>query len=408
VLGRLRSLPWGVITAALTGIALAAALRYTLVDFKSVDYYSSLKPWYGAIRSQGFAAFATAFSNYNPPYLYLLYVVVRSFPNASAVVAAKLPAMLADLVCASIVFLIVRSQHPRQTTLALVAGMVVLFAPTVVLNSSFWGQADSLYTAGILAWTYLMMTRRPVWAVVWFGVALAFKLQAVFVAPVLVALALKGAIPWKALLIIPGILVLALVPAWAAGRPLQELASIYASQASQYESITMNAPSAYAWLPGSKQVFNMFYAPGLIAGAAAAVLWCFVIYKSPRALSAHLIVEVSLAAALIIPFFLPKMHERYFYSADVLSIAFAFLYPEFFYVALLAIGTSFLSYQQFLFERDLVPLPVLTLALLALIGLLVYHAMRQLYVAPQEEEQHLSGRDPSAAAAEGLAAGDGR
>ena len=407
-MGKLRSWPWGVIAAALTGIALAAALRYTLVEFKSVDYYSSLKPWYGAIHSQGFAAFSTAFSNYNPPYLYLLYVAVRLFPNAPAVVAAKLPAMLADLVCASIVFLIVRSEHRRPTTLPLIAGMVVLFAPTVVLNSSFWGQADSLYTAGILAWIYLMMTRRPVWAVVCFGIALAFKLQAMFLAPVLVALALKGAIPWKALLSIPGILVVALVPSWAAGRPIQELVSIYASQASQYESITMNAPSAFAWLPGSKQVFNMFYAPGLIAGAAAALLWCFVIYKSPRALSARLILEVALAAALIVPFFLPKMHERYFYPADVLSIAFAFLYPEFFYVPLLAIGASFLSYQQFLFERDLVPLPVLSLALLGLITLLVYHIIRQLYAAPQDEEQQFTGADSSAVAVEDLAAGDAR
>ena len=401
-------MPWGAITAALSGIALAAALRYTLVDFKSIDYYSSLKPWYGAIRSQGFAAFGTAFSNYNPPYLYLLYVVVRLLPNAPAAVAAKLPTMLADLVCASIVFLIVRSEHRKQTTLPLVAGMAVLFAPTVVLNSSFWGQADSLYSAGILACIYMMMTRRPVWAVVCFGIALAFKLQAVFVAPVLVALALKGAIPWKALLIIPGILLLALVPSWAAGRPLEQLVSIYAGQASQYESITMNAPSAYAWLPGSKQVFNMFYVPGLIAGAAAALLWCFVIYKSPRALSTRLILEVSLAAALIVPFLLPKMHERYFYPADVLSIAFAFLYPEFFYVPLLAIGTSFLSYQPFLFERELVPLPVLTLALLGLITVLVYHTMRQLYAAPQVEEQQSSGGDPDAAAVEDLAAGEAR
>ena len=404
----MRSWPWGVIMAAVSAIALAAALRYTLLDFKSVDYYSSLKTWYVAIRSQGFAAFATAFSNYNPPYLYLLYLVIRLFPDASAVVAAKLPAMLGDLVCASLVFFIVRTERPKPPTLALVAGAVVLFAPTVVLNSSFWGQADSLYTAGILAWIYLMMTRRPIWAAVFFGIALAFKLQAVFVAPVLVALALKGAIPWKALLIIPAILALALVPAWLAGRPIQELVGIYANQASQYESITMNAPSAYAWLPGSKQVFNMFYVPGLISGAAAALMWCFVIFKSPRALSARLILEVSLAAALIVPFFLPKMHERYFYPADILSIAFAFLYPEFFYVPLIMIGTSFLAYQPFLFERELVPLPVLTLTLLGLIGLLVFHSVRDLYAAPQENEQHLGGPDPSATAPEGLAAGGGQ
>ncbi len=88
--GRLRQLPWDAVAVAFVGIVLAAALRYTLLDFKSVDYYSSLKPWYAAIKAQGFSAFGTAFSNYNPPYLYLLYLVVRLFPDAPAVVAAKI------------------------------------------------------------------------------------------------------------------------------------------------------------------------------------------------------------------------------------------------------------------------------------------------------------------------------
>ena len=62
-----------------------------------------------------------------------------------------------------------------------------------------------------------------------FGIALAFKLQAVFLAPVLVALALRGSIPWKALLVIPSILLLALVPVvgWQDAR-LIELLNIYA------------------------------------------------------------------------------------------------------------------------------------------------------------------------------------
>ena len=87
------------------------------------------------------------------------------------------------------------------------------------------------------------------------------------------------------------------------------------------------------------------------------------------------------------------MHERYFYPADVLSIAFAFLYPDFFYVPIIAIGTSFLSYQQFLFERDLVPLPVLTLAVLGLISVLFYHVVRQLYSASQENTRGFTGDD---------------
>ncbi len=259
------------------------------------------------------------------------------------------------------------------------AGMAVLFAPSLVLNSAFWGQADSLYTAALLGWIYLMMTRRPFWATACFGIALAFKLQAIFLAPVLMAFVLKGYIPWKSLLLIPLIILLALVPSWLAGRPIADLLNIYANQASQYESITMNAPSAYAWLPGSKQIFNLFYGPELIAGAAAALIWCFVVYRSPRPMPPKLMLEVALVAAIVVPFFLPKMHERYFYPADVLSIAFGFIYADMFFVPLLMIGTSFLSYQPFLFEHELVPLPLLTLILLGLAAVLSFHAVRQLF-----------------------------
>ena len=39
------------------GIALALAVRYTLLDFKSVDYFSYTKPWYLTLKSSGFAGF---------------------------------------------------------------------------------------------------------------------------------------------------------------------------------------------------------------------------------------------------------------------------------------------------------------------------------------------------------------
>jgi Gpi18-like mannosyltransferase len=391
LLGReLRTRPWGSTFVLLVGIALALALRYSLLDFKSVDYYSSLKPWYNAIQSEGFAAFATSFSNYNPPYLYLLYMIVRFLPDLPIVAAVKIPALTADFICAYIAYRIVRLKFPLNETLPFLAGMAVLFAPTMVLNSAFWGQADSLYTAGVLACMFFLMSERPAMALLAFGIALAFKLQAVFFTPVLLALAMKGNIPWKSLLLVPLVLLLALLPSWLAGRPVAELLNVYVSQASQYESITMNAASAYAWLPGAKQVFNEFYGPGLIMGAAAAFMWFSVLYRSPRKISGPLLVEVALAAFLIVPFFLPKMHERYFYAADVLSIVFAFLYPQLFFVPILVVGVSFLSYEPFLFETELLPLPVLTVVYLSAICFLFYHSMRQLYFPASESADHNS------------------
>lgn len=371
--------PWGVASVVLAGLLLTAAVRYSLLDFKSLDFYASLKPWYNTIKSQGFPAFATAFSTYNPPYLYLLYLIARFLPETPIVIAVKLPALVADYICGVFVYLIVQLRFERKPTLPILAAMAMLFAPSIVLNSAFWGQAESLFTAGLLACVYFLMIRRSGPAMLCFGIALAFKLQSIFLVPALLAFGLKGLIRWRYFVVVPAILLLALLPSLVAGRPLGELVGVYAYQATQFEFITMNAPSIYAWLPGTKQVFNLFYVPGVILGTAAAFLLCLMLFRSPRALTAPLVLEIALVTMLIIPFFLPKMHERYFYPADILSIAFAFFYPQLFIIPILVGGVSFLAYQPFLFERDLVALPILTLLLLGVIGVLFHHLMRQLY-----------------------------
>ena len=366
----------------LIGIALAVVVRLPLLDFRSLDFYASLQPWYSAIQSQGFPVFATNFSTYNPPYLYLLYLISRLLPSIPIVVAVKLPALAADFVCAYLVARIVQIARPSGLT-AFLAGLAVLFAPSVVLNSAFWGQADSLFTAGLLACVYFLMVRKYAWGLVFFGIALSFKLQAIFLAPVLFAFFLSGTISWKYFLAVPAILILALVPAWIAGRPPQELLNIYLYQASQFEAITMNAASIYTWLPGSKQVFNLFYVPGVILGLSAAFLLTVLIYKAPRRISRGATLELSLLAMLIVPFFLPKMHDRYFYPADLLAIAFAFYYPAMFYVPVLVVGVSVLSYGPFLFQVEALPFPVLTLVQLGVISMLTYHAIRALYRTPK-------------------------
>ena len=123
-----------------------------------------------------------------------------------------------------------------------------------------------------------------------------------------------------------------LVPAWAAGRSPLELLLIYPAQAGQYERLTLHAPSALAWIPDTGRYFDYFNSAGLILAAAAALGLIWVIYKSPAKLTAQLLIELALISVVLMPFCLPRMHERYFYLADVLSIIVAFLIPSLFYV----------------------------------------------------------------------------
>ncbi len=374
----IRSLPYAKILLILVGLVLALILRASLLDFKSSDYFAYTKVWYLAIKTSGFSAFGGAFSNYNLPYLYLLYLVIRFFPDVPPEIAVKIPSLVADLVSAWFVYRLVRIKY-SGSALSLLGGLVTLFAPTVVLNGAFWGQADAIYTAALLATLYFLIQRRAALAMLAFGVSFAFKAQAMFLGPVLLAMLLKREIPWKHIVLPPLVFLVSLLPAWLAGRPLLDLLLIYPMQAEQYQMLSMHAPTLYALLPDSSRTFRYFFPAGLIIAIAAALCLVVLIQRSRAKLTPPLLIQLALASVLLLPFLLPKMHERYFYPADVISIVFAAFYPAYFYVAIAMSAISFAAYQPYLFGADLVPMPFLALGVLIVLSVVAWRTIRNLY-----------------------------
>ena len=343
----------------LIGVGLAILMRLPLLDFKSSDFFNSLKPWYLTIHSLGFSAFKSNFTTYNPPYLYLLYIIARTFPDMDKVLAIKIPSLITDFICAYFVYLLVNLRYPNKIY-PIIAAFVFLYTPTVVLNSAFWGQADVLFTAPLLACLYFLMIKKNTLAFIAFGISLSFKLQALFLAPLLVGLLLRREVSWKQFLIIPVILFIAIIPAWIAGRPLLELLGVYIYQTQQYQLLAMTAATVYTWMPDVGLTQKYFTFTGVVFAAALSFLFAILTYKSQAKLTNPLLLKLALVSVLFVPFFLPKMHDRYFFPADVISIIFAFYFPEFFYVPVVIILSSFFAYQSTLFL--IVPIPYSFLA----------------------------------------------
>lgn len=219
-----------------------------------------------------------------------------------------------------------------------------------------------------------------------FGISISFKLQAVFLAPLLFGLFLRKEISWKHFLFIPAVMFLAIVPSWAAGRSLTDLILIYPSQVDSFEQLSLHAPSAFSWIPDGGRFYPYFYPAGLILGATIGFFFSVFVYKSRAKITPSILLELALCSVMIMPFFLPKMHDRYFYPADVLSIALAFYSPRFFYVPALVVGASFFAYQPFLFGVEPVPMPILTAILLLAISILTYDAAKLLYSSTESED----------------------
>lgn len=298
-----------------TGIAVAViyALCWSMT-FPDLRMY--LFPWVEHIRASGVpGAFATPFGNYAPLYLYLLALVAQL--TASDLAVIKLLAIAATLVAALGVRRLVSGDDGNQ------AALITLLLPTVIVDGVLFGQCDGFWAGCSLLAVAAAIDGRLLAMVLWSGIAFAFKAQAIFIAPFIIAILVqRRAAPWLWLLP-PAVYVLAALPAWLAGWPASDLATIYWRQA-QYFNTIGSAPGLWA-IPAAllpRAPLGVFW-----IGQFAALLFCgwYVVTVVRRNLSRREILEAALLCALALPFLLPKMHERFMFLADLLALALAFV-----------------------------------------------------------------------------------
>jgi Gpi18-like mannosyltransferase len=360
---------------AFAGVATLAALvlRSTLLHGENEDTDVFIT-WLDFLQANGVTDFLRHEfrTNYPPLYLYQLIVGDLIFPSDGDLLVVKYLPIAFDVICAGLAWKIVRLRHPLGPA-ALIAFVAVLFAPTVVLNSAYWGQIDSIWTAGLLACLYFLLVQRDALAFVAYGFALAVKVQAVFLMPVLVALALRREVRWRWFALVPAVYVALAIPAALAGRSSVELLTLYREQAGYFGELTLNAPNAYAWIP--ERLSGRLAGPATVAALLLLAVATAAAARYPRRLTQDALVAMSTFSVLLAPYVLPHMHERYFYAADVMTIVLAFHRPRWAFIAVLVQSASLLSYWPFLFRHDALPLGVLavveTVAVVALAALVL-------------------------------------
>ena len=339
---------------AAAGLLLAAAARYPLLQHESRDFRVAFSPWYDFIVANGhLAATQYDFGEYNPPHLYLLAAVALLFPALPKLLAVKAVPLLFDFLLAFFVSRCAAHRYPDSKALPFLAGLLTLFLPGVLLNGAMWGQCDPIYTAFLAAGFFLLLRERPVWAFAAFGLALSFKLQALFLAPAIWWLSTRKPLGRRPPLAGAAVFLLMLVPAWFAGRPFYDLLLIYPEQMGLYRSLARGAPSLWSWIS------NDWYAVwplGLLLAALPVLGVAGLVAKSRTALTDERLVTLAAFSVLLLPFVLPKMHERFFFPAEVFALLLAFWRPRLSWAPL---ALSLVSAQVYLLElRDWSPWPV--------------------------------------------------
>lgn len=416
---------------------LALVLRVLLFPIETSDYTIFLSQWYDFIQTHGgLAALQYNFSNYNIPYLFLLALL--TFLPLPKLVAIKALSVLFDGVLSLFAYLILRLRY-RRFLVAGIGALAVLFAPTIFINSAAWGQCDSIYAAFCLGSLYFLLKERPAWACVFFGLAIAFKLQAIFFLPVLLVLVLKRRLALQYLVLIPLVFLLLLLPALLAGRDIGSVLTIYVGQvesggtggAGQFparqfnqannnggpggfnqgsngplnndggqnrpgnggsgpfngrgagnglessSALTLNAPSFYQWLPAGTP--DYWKEIGIALAALLVVLVGGLLVRSKQPVTTELVLKIALVFVLGLPFLLPEMHERYFYLADVISIIAAFYFPRLFYIAILMQVCSLLSYAPYLLNSQVISLAYVADVVLVIVTAALIDLLLALY-----------------------------
>lgn len=354
----------------------ALLIRKDQIYFVSGDYVLSFEPWSEHLYlNGGIAGIPSLDSDYNVGYLYILALI--NYLPLSLLIKIKAVSFFFDFTAAIFVMLIIRHifKLDNKNLLPYLAYGAALFTPTVLLNSAVWGQCDIIYTCFILISLYLFLKKKTSWAFVSYGVALAFKLQAIFILPVLFLIYFKEKkFSIFNFLLIPLVSFIIYIPAWIVGKPLSELFSAYTYQIGEYLTLVMNYSNFYSLLPDNYSYFSQV---GLLITFTLLIVFYITLIANEIILKISDYIVITMITVMICTYFLPAMHERYMFTVDLLAVIYLFLYPHRFYVTLLIWLINTNAYLPALYGfGPVIDYRIMAIVFLGLMCLLVFQLFR--------------------------------
>lgn len=336
----------------------ALLARIDGISFVSSDMKNFLFLWFDEISAKGgLHALSSQVGDYGVPYQTI--IALFTYLPYSPLLLYKVLSIIFDFILAILAAVLVYKERQGKCFIqpyVAVYGLILL-SPLVVWNSSVWGQCDSMYAAFCIASILLYEHGHPYWAFVLFGFAFAFKLQSVFLLPYF-GYKILSEDKWHRLAgfcLVPLPLIVLSVPAVLYGRPVAGIFDAYLYQVSEYKAMYANAPSVWAF--GANVAFNDQYSYwqacnkyALIIALLVLLLMLIVEVKSEMRKSVRfdgiIVSYLSVHAAVI---FLPSMHERYAFLAEILLAVLVVLDSSFVPSLISLWLASIMGYGQFLF-----------------------------------------------------------
>lgn len=375
-------------------MAMTMIARVCMLDFITADYNAFLSGWVQVFREGGFGMLAEDVGDYNLLYQYALLLIAKTPLHDLYLI--KLLTVIFDYALALVMMRAAKEFAHERAGLPVLC--VVLALPTVLTDGALWGQCDSVYVFFIILALYLLEKDRPMGSAASLAVAFAFKLQTIFFFPVVLLGLIHKRYHWKHALVFFAAYFVTLIPALIAGRTVIDALMIYAKQSvgQYYDRLSYNAPNLYLFFPmtefkGTQEFTLLRYLPGIDAAAtnpylnepmmkaiqSAALYGCVILVLLVviywlihwQEVTRDMTLTLALFFAIFLPFVMPKIHDRYFFLADMLSILYAARCKNRRFMPLLVVGASFMCYVPYLMRQN--PIDERWLALMMLLALVI-------------------------------------
>jgi Gpi18-like mannosyltransferase len=263
----------------------------------------------------------------------------------------KLISFCFDIFAAAVAYILVGRLTERDNDLGrsiaqLVAPFTILAGPTIILNGAIWGQTDIVFTSFLLLCTWAVIAEMGALAALFFGFALAFKLQAVFLAPFLFAMVLARRIRWQYLLLVPVGWIIALIPAVLNGAHISDYILQPGSQAGAFPLLANDVGNPWGFV----QLMGIGERVGLPVGLCITVILLLALGLFGAGSGFRGGVNTLAFAALstlAMPYLMPKMAGRYFLTAEVFLCLLSCVDLAFALPAGLVILASLLAYGEY-------------------------------------------------------------
>ena len=335
---------------------LALVARYVVVLHPTQDSVGYVLGWMKEIKENGFTSFYQTTADYSPIFMFML-AILSLLPSGAEVkvngftfyqndmIYVKTVYYLMTVVLALGVYLLVKELTSSKGK-ATIGYIVTLVLPTVFLNSAVWGNADVIYVTFMLYSFYFIIKGKERLAFIFFGLTFANKLQSVFLIPLLVYLMFNRKIKFYKIIYAILALFATFIPAYFCGASFTEPFKYITAQFGGYNKLTLGCANFWQIIDITGDLFKdncQWFALALIGVTLIAVY-----YRGIDLNSKENLFKIGFFLIMITIFFLPHMHERYFYIIDVLVLVYALVDKKKAYFVPIMQISSIIAYFHYL------------------------------------------------------------